>query len=80
MLFYIHESLDQIINLDLIIETNNEINISDELILAGKLQLKKSQKMKPEKNQALTVLEPVLEPGRYYQLSYEATYWERGKF
>ena len=35
--------------------------ISDELILAGKLQLKKLQKMKPEKKkiQASTGLEPV---------------------
>ena len=37
--------------------------ISNELILAGKLQLKKLQKKKPEKIQALTGLEPV--PPRY---------------
>ena len=37
--------------------------VSDELILAGKLQLKKLQKMKPEKIQPSTGLEPV--PPRY---------------
>ena len=57
--------------------------ISDELILAGKLQLKKLQKKKPEKKFRLRRgLNPCLPDTSWalYQLSYEATCWERGKF
>ena len=65
--------------------SSHDTLLSNELILAGKLQLKKLQKIKSEKKkiQASTELEPV--PPRYRlgatnQLSYETTCWERGKF
>ena len=57
--------------------------ISNELILAGKLQLKKLQKKKPEKNSGFDGAWTRAGPDTswaLYQLSYEATCWERGKF
>ena len=71
----------------IIYEINHIIDlrvISNELILAGKLQLKKLQKKKPEKKK-LTLrrgLNPCLPDTSWalYQLSHEATCWERGKF
>ena len=59
--------------------------ISNELILAGKLQLKKLQKKKPEKKKKFRLrrgLNPCLPDTSWalYQLSYEATCWKRGKF
>ena len=78
--FPVQECLSQIIY-----EINHirPAGISNKWILAGKLQLKKLQKKKPEKKFRLRRgLNSCLPDTSWalYQLSYEATCWERGKF
>ena len=49
------------------------------MIIAVNFPIQAIGKKKPEKNRASTGLEPVTS-ALLYQLSYEATHWERGQF